>query len=97
MDHQTMQQTFEAFFEKYKKTEGDESSWSAHWTEYMASGSDVMINLTKCPAGTIFKVFKNGKKLGEITGWDAFFDEIGPLVGDDWDAETFFESMQSMT
>lgn len=92
-----IRETFEAFFEKYKKTEGDRTSWSAHWTETMPSGASVELNLTKCPAGTIFKVFKNGDKLGEITGWDTFFEQVGAMIGKDWDAETFFGSMQSMT
>jgi len=97
MTRQEIQGAFEAFFEKYKKTEGDRSSWSAHWTESMPSGASVEINLTKCPAGTIFKVFKNGDKLGEITGWDSFFEEIGDILGEDWDADAFFSSMQDMT
>lgn len=88
--------TFEEFFEKYKKTEGDRSSWSAHWTEVMPSGAKVEVNMTKCPAGTIFKVFKGGTKQGELNGWDAFFDGIGPMLGEDWDAEAFFTSMRDM-
>ncbi|HDQ41224.1 MAG TPA: hypothetical protein ENN39_09390 [Desulfonatronum sp.] len=96
MQRDQIVQTFEAFFEKYKKTEGDRTSWSAHWTEVMPSGASVEINLTKCPAGTIFKVFKNRKKLGELKGWDAFFDGIGPMLGADWDAEAFFTSMQDV-
>lgn len=98
MNKDEIRQTFEAFFEKYKKTEGDRSSWSAHWTETMPSGASVELNLTKCPAGTIFKVFKNSDKLGEINGWDAFFEQITPLVGDeDWDEDAFFGSMHEMT
>ncbi|WP_029895761.1 hypothetical protein [Desulfohalovibrio reitneri] len=98
MNREEMQQAFEAFFEKYKKTEGDQTSWSAPWRETMPSGADVEINLTKCPAGTIFKVFKNGKKLGEINGWDAFFEQIGGMLGqEDWDPEAYFGSMRDMT
>ncbi len=96
MQNDQIIQIFEAFFEKYKKTEGDRTSWSAHWTEVMPSGASVEINLTKCPAGAIFKVFKNGKKLGELNGWDAFFAGIGPMLGGDWDAESFFTSMRDM-
>ncbi len=94
MERNQIQEIFEAFFEKYKKTEGDRSSWSAHWTETMPSGASVELNLTKCPRGTIFKVFKNGSKLGEIEGWDVFFEQIGSMLGDDWDAEAFFTSMR---
>lgn len=97
MNQDEIKNTFEAFFEKYKKTEGDRSSWSAHWTERMPSGAGVELNLTKCPAGTIFKVFKNGGKLGEINGWDAFFQEIDSMLGEDWDADAFFSSMRDMT
>ncbi len=97
MQREAIMETFEAFFEKYKKTEGDRTSWSAHWTEVMPSGASVEVNLTKCPAGTIFKIFKNGKKLGELKGWDAFFADIGTLIGPaDWDAEVFFTSMRDM-
>ena len=97
MNNDDIRNIFEAFFEKYKKTEGDRTSWSAHWNEYMPSGSDVELNLTKCPAGTTFKVFKNGKKQGEISGWDGFFDQVSELVGEDWDQEAFFNSMKDMT
>jgi hypothetical protein len=97
MDQSEIKRVFEAFFEKYKKTEGDESSWSAPWTERMPSGVDVTINMTKCPQGTIFKVFKGKEKLGELNGWDAFFDQIGGMLGQDWDAEAFFSAMRDMT
>lgn len=53
--------------------------------------------MTKCPAGTLFKVFKNGIKLGELNGWDAFFDGIGNMIGPDWDADAFFTSMRDMS
>lgn len=97
MEQHEIREIFEAFFEKYKKTEGDRTSWSAHWTERMPSGVDVELNLTKCPQGTTFKVFKNGAKLGEIKEWDGFFEQIGPMLGEDWEPEIFFESMRSMT
>jgi hypothetical protein len=97
MDQPEMQGIFEAFFEKYKKTEGDRTSWSAPWTERMPSGVDVTINITKCPRGTRFKVFKGRKKLGELHGWDGFFDGVGEMLGEDWDAGAFFDSMRFMT
>ncbi len=97
MDRAEMERIFEAFFEKYKKTEGDRTSWSAHWTEPMPDGVSVEINMTKCPAGTRFKVFREGKKLGELEGWEAFHAEAASMVGDSWDAETFFSGMASMT
>jgi hypothetical protein len=97
MDRSEIKQTFEKFFEKYKKTEGDESSWSAPWTETMPSGASVTVNLTKCPSGTIFKIFKDKDKLGELKGWDSFFEGVGDMVGDDWDEDVFFGSMRDMT
>ena len=96
MNQTEIRSTFERFFEKYKKTEGDRSSWSAHWTETMPSGASVEINLTQCPAGTIFKIFKDGAKLGELNGWDAFFSEIGAVLDKDWDQDAFFGAMQAM-
>lgn len=97
MDRGEIQDAFEKFFEKYKKTEGDESSWSAPWTETMPSGESVTINMTKCPAGTIFKVFKGNEKQGELNGWDEFFSKIDNMLGEDWDADAFFGSMRDMT
>lgn len=97
MDRDRIIQTFEVLFEKYKKTEGDRTSWSAHWTEVLPAGVKVEINMTKCPAGTLFKVFKNGIKLGELNGWEAFFDGIGNMIGPDWDADAFFTSMRDMS
>ena len=97
MDQQEIVRVFEDFFEKYKKTEGDRTSWSAHWTEQMPSGASVEVNMTKCPKGTTFKVFKNGSKLGEISGWDAFFTQMEGMVGEDWDPETFFGSMRDFS
>lgn len=97
MDKIEIKEAFENFFEKYKKTEGDENSWSAPWTETMPSGASVTINMTKCPAGTIFKVFKGSEKQGELNGWDDFFDGVEGMLGDDWDAEAFFSSMRDMT
>ena len=97
MDRQESIRIFEEFFEQYKKTEGDRSSWSAHWSERMPSGVGVEVNMTKCPKGTTFKVFKDGSKLGEISGWDAFFEDIERMVGPDWDGEAFFSSMREMS
>lgn len=97
MEREEIQEIFERFFEKYKKTEGDRTSWSAHWTEYMPSGAAIELNLTKCPKGTRVKVFKDGKKLGELMEWDGFFQGVGEMLGDDWNAEVFFRSMREMT
>jgi 1,4-alpha-glucan branching enzyme len=90
--------TFEKFFEKYKKTEGDESSWSAVWTQPSPAGT-FEINMTKCPEGTRFKVFLDNRKLGEIEGWDRFFDQIRELTKDHpeaYDEDEFFGDMRDM-
>ena len=69
---------FEAYFEKYKKTEGDRTSWSAIWTDVNSVGT-LELNLTKCPRGTTFKIFADKKKYAEAMGWDAFFDTMDAL------------------
>jgi len=75
MERAEIERTFEAYFEKYKKTEGDRTSWSAFWTEMTPAGT-LELNLTKCPRGTTFKIFVNKKKVAEATGWDAYFDTM---------------------
>lgn len=72
MERADVERIFEAYFDKYKKTEGDRSSWSAFWTEMTDKGV-LELNLTKCPKGTTFKIFVDKKKVAEVTGWDAFF------------------------
>lgn len=41
----------------------------------MSSGVSVEVNMTTFLKGTTFKVFTNGSKLGEISGWDVFFGD----------------------
>lgn len=72
MQRSDIERIFEAYFEKYKKTEGDRTSWSAFWTEMTPNGV-LEMNLTKCPRGTTFKIFVDKKKVAEVLGWDAFF------------------------
>ena len=79
MERADIERIFEAYFEKYKKTEGDRTSWSAFWTEMTDEGV-LELNLTKCPRGTIFKVFVDKKKLTEVAGWDAFFETLDTLA-----------------
>lgn len=78
MDAARIIEIFEAFFDKYKKSEGDLTSWSAHWTVY-TSGRSFEINLTKCPLGTRFKIFCDRQKIEEIKGWDVFLDSLDRL------------------
>lgn len=98
MTDQDIHDTFEAYFEKFKKTEGDESSWSAFWQDYSAAGM-FEINLTKCPRGTRFKLFADKKKLGEIEGWDAFLMALDGLEAEHaplFDKKRFFQGMKEM-
>ena len=73
MERADIERIFEAYFEKYKKTEGDRTSWSAFWTEMTPQGV-LELNLTKCPTGTTFKIFIDKRKVAEVTGWDAYFE-----------------------
>lgn len=98
MDDKRIMEVFEAYFEKYKKTEGDRTSWSAHWTVY-AAGRSFEINLTKCPRGTRFKIFADRKKVGEIEGWDAFLGSLDRLereYGPVFERVDFFAQMEEM-
>lgn len=98
MDRQEMIDTFEAYFEKYKKTEGDRTSWSAHWSAYSEAGT-LEIIMNKCPEGTTFKVYKDNKKLRQISGWDTFFDEMAQVNEEHpglYDEQDFFSSMKEM-
>lgn len=78
MERADIERIFEAYFEKYKKTEGDRTSWSAFWTEMTDKGI-LELNLTKCPRGTTFKIFVDKKKVAEVMGWDAYFEAMEQL------------------
>jgi len=98
MDETQIVEIFEAFFEKYKKTEGDRSSWSAHWTVYN-QGHSFEINLTKCPKGTRFKIFCDKSKIEEIEGWEAFLaslDRLEKTHAPVFERGDFFTQMQEM-
>lgn len=96
MERTDIERIFEAFFEKYKKTEGDRTSWSAFWADATDKGT-LEINMTKCPRGTIFKIFADKKKVAEVSGWDEFFktmkalDESRPGL---YDEDRFFSEME---
>lgn len=98
MDNARIQETFEAYFDKYKKTEGDRTVWSAYWTVY-TPGRSFEINLTRCPLGTRFKIFHNKRKIEEIEGWEAFLaslDRLEATHGPDFDRNDFFTQMEEM-
>lgn len=98
MDNARIVEVFEAYFEKYKKTEGDRTSWSAFWTVYNA-GRSFEINMTKCPRGTRFKIFADRSKVGEIEGWDAFLESLDRLereYGPAFSRDDFFAQMEEM-
>ncbi|QJB56916.1 hypothetical protein [Pseudodesulfovibrio sp. zrk46] len=75
MERTEIERIFESFFEKYKKTEGDRTSWSAVWT-HMTDKGVLDLNMTKCPRGTTFKIFKDKKKIAQVIGWDAYFETM---------------------
>ena len=78
MDVRKIRDIFEAYYEKYKKTEGDCGIWSAYWTIH-EPGRSFEINLTRGPEGTRFKIFNDGKKVEEIQDWPAFLDSLDRL------------------
>lgn len=98
MQQDDVKRIFEAFFEKYKKTEGDQSAWSAFWAEHTGAGT-LEINLTKCPRGTVFKIFVDKKKVTEVVGWNAFFPAMEAVAESRpgiYDEDAFFSGMESM-
>jgi len=96
MERTDIERIFEAYFEKYKKTEGDRSSWSAFWTEMTPAGV-LDLNLTKCPKGTTFKVFVDKKKVAEVLGWDAYFKTMETVADSHpglYDQDKIFSDME---
>lgn len=96
MERADIERIFEAYFEKYKKTEGDRSSWSAYWTEMTPEGV-LELNMTKCPHGTIFKIFIDKKKVTEVNGWDAYFEAMEKIAAEHpglYDPDKIFSDME---
>lgn len=95
MEQAEIERIFEAYFEKYKKTEGDRTSWSAYWTEMTPEGV-LELNLTKCPRGTTFKIFVDKKKVAEVMGWENFFPAMEKVEKDHpglYDPDKIFNDM----
>lgn len=98
MNQADIERIFEAYFEKYKKTEGDRTSWSAFWTEMTPEGT-LELNLTKCPKGTTFKVFVDKRKVAEAAGWSEFFPAMERVAEEYpglYDPEKIFSDMEFM-
>lgn len=96
MEQSDIKRIFEAYFEKYKKTEGDRSAWSAFWTEMTPEGV-LELNLTKCPRGTTFKIFVDKRKVVEVMEWDNFFPAMEKVSADHpglYDADKIFGDMK---
>lgn len=96
MDSSEIKRVFEAYFEKYKKTEGDRTSWSAVWLESTNAGV-LELNMTKCPKGLTFKIFVDKKKVAEVYGWDEYFSAMQKVVDDYpglYDEEKVFSEME---
>lgn len=95
MEESDIKRIFEAYFEKYKKTEGDRTAWSAVWLEMTPEGV-LELNLTKCPKGDTFKIFVDKKKVAEVYGWENFFPAMEKVALDHpglYDAEKLFSDM----
>jgi len=98
MERADIERIFEAYFEKFKKTEGDRTSWSAVWTE-MTPTATLDLNLTKCPRGTSFKIFVDKKKVAEVQGWDAYFETMEKVDKEHpglYEPENIFAQMESI-
>lgn len=98
MEFKEIQRIFEAFFEKLKKTEGDETMWSAFWAEHTKDGV-VEIIMSKCPKGTSFKFFINKKKVEEVWGWENFTAGSAKVMAqykEIYDEDLFFANMEQM-
>lgn len=96
MDKADVQRIFEAYFEKYKKTEGDRTAWSAFWNETTPDGV-LELNLTKCPRGTTFKIFVNKRKVAEVMGWENFFPAMEKVAAEHpglYDQDRIFSEME---
>lgn len=96
MQQDDIKRIFDAYFEKYKKTEGDRTSWSAVWSETTPEGT-LELNMTKCPQGTIFKIFVDKRKVAEVNGWDAYFETMEQVAADHpglYDPEKLFKEME---
>ncbi|WP_336314035.1 hypothetical protein [Desulfovibrio sp. Fe33] len=38
--------------------------------------------MTKCPRGTIFKIFVDKRKVAEVSGWDEYFKTMETLAAE---------------
>lgn len=98
MERDDIIRIFEAFFEKYKKTEGDRTAWSAVWTDMRPEGV-LELNMTKCPKGTTFKIFVDKKKVAQVIGWDKYFETMQTVVSEYpgyYDPDRIFTDMEFM-
>lgn len=98
MDNEKIREIFEAYFEKYKKTEGDRTIWSAYWTVY-TTGHSFEINMTKQDLDIRFRVFSDGTRIDEFYGWDklfASFDDLERKYGPVFERDNFFSQMADM-
>lgn len=93
MEQKRIKEIFDTYFEKYKKTEGDRTSWSAVWLETTPAGV-LELNMTKCPKGLTFKIFVDKKKIAEVIGWEAFFEETSKLDPELYDEDAVFSAME---
>ncbi len=98
MQQDEIEHIFESFFEKYRKTEGDQTAWSAVWMDMNSVGT-LELNMTKCPRGTIFKIFIDKKKKTEIMGWENFFEVMQTVASEHpglYEPDRIFAEMQAV-
>lgn len=95
MERERIKEIFDTYFEKYKKTEGDRTSWSAYWSEHTSEGL-LELNMTKCPEGLTFKIFVDSKKVAEVKGWDEFFKAVEELDPALYDEDAIFSGMEAV-
>jgi hypothetical protein len=99
MDEQEIKDIFEQFFQKYRKSEGDENTYTAFWSDISPEGK-VEIAMTRCPADTTFKFYLNNKKIHEVKEWEEFFPALKKFeqrLGQGFNREGFFSGMRDMT
>ena len=66
--------------------------------QHTAAGT-LEVNLTKCPRGTVFKIFVDKKKVTEVVGWSAFFPAMEAVAESHpglYNEDAFFSDMESM-
>ncbi len=75
MERQEMERLWETFFAKYKKTEGDGTTWWAPWRVW-SGGHTLEMLMSRCPQGTRFRLFVDGQRVEEVEGFDGLWAQL---------------------